>query len=84
MVLTSREHIIGLEPLGKGLMGTLIRYPYEVRDENEYFDGINDVKVTKDMLDLAKHIVNQKKAHFEPEKFEDHYEEALTELIMAC
>src|SRR5436309_11371798 len=83
VVLTSREHIIGLEPLGKGLMGTLIRYPYEVRDEKEYFDDIQDVKVTKDMLDLAKHIVNQKKAEFEPEKFEDHYEEALTELINA-
>src|SRR3989440_10393362 len=83
VVLTSREHIIGLEPLGKGLMGTLIRYPYEVRDDKEYFDGIKDVKVTKDMLDLAKHIVNQKKADFEPEKFEDHYEEALTELINA-
>src|SRR5215208_7184027 len=83
VVLTSREHIIGLEPLGKGLMGTLIRYPYEVRDEKEYFDDIQDVKVTKDMLDLAKHIVNQKKAHFEPEKFEDHYEDALSELIKA-
>jgi DNA end-binding protein Ku len=35
------------------------------------------------MLDLAKHIVNQKTAEFEPEKFEDHYEEALTELINA-
>src|SRR5438045_2774799 len=83
VVLTSREHIIGLEPLGKGLMGTLIRYPYEVRDEKEYFDDIQDVKVTKDMLDLAKHIVTQKTAEFEPEKFEDHYEEALTELINA-
>jgi DNA end-binding protein Ku len=83
VVLTSREHIIGLEPLEKGLMGTLLRYPYEVRDEKEYFDDIQDVKVTKDMLDLAKHIVNQKAADFDPEKFEDHYEEALTELINA-
>jgi DNA end-binding protein Ku len=74
VVLTSREHIIGLEPLGKGLMGTLIRYPYEVRDEKEYFDDIQDVKVTKDMLDLARHIVNQKATDFEPERFEDHYE----------
>src|SRR5215213_1510326 len=74
VVLTSREHIIGLEPLGKGLMGTLLRYPYEVRDEKEYFDEIQDVKVTKDMLDLAKHIVNQKAGDFEPEKFEDYYE----------
>ena len=83
VVLTSREHIIGLEPLGNGLMGTLLRYPYEVRNEKEYFDEIQDIKVTKDMLDLAKHIVTQKAADFEPEKFEDHYEQALTELINA-
>src|SRR5260370_7728745 len=83
VVLTNREHIIALEPLDNGLMGTLLRYPYEVRDEKEYFDEIQDVKVTKDMLDLAKHIVNQKAAEFNPEKFEDHYEEALTGLINA-
>jgi len=81
LVLTSREHIIGLEPLKNGLMGTLLRYPYEVRSEDEYFDDIQDVKVTKDMLDLAKHIVTQKTSTFGPEKFEDHYEAALTELI---
>jgi DNA end-binding protein Ku len=83
VVLTSREHIIALDPLEKGLMGTLLRYPYEVRDEKEYFDEIQDVKVTKDMLDLAKHIVSQKSGEFDPERFEDHYEEALTELINA-
>src|SRR3979409_2057910 len=49
----------------------------------KYFDDIQDVKVTKDMLDLAKHIVNQRASTFEPNKFEDHYEEALTELINA-
>jgi DNA end-binding protein Ku len=81
LVLTNREHIIALEPLGKGLMGTLLRYPYEVRGEADYFDDIQDVKVTKDMLDLAKHIVERKSASFEPEKFEDHYESALVDLI---
>jgi DNA end-binding protein Ku len=59
VVLTNREHIIALDPMDKGLMGTLLRYPYEVRSEKEYFDDIQDVKVTKDMLDLARHIVNQ-------------------------
>jgi DNA end-binding protein Ku len=81
VVLTNREHIIALEALDKGLMGTLLRYPYEVRSEAEYFDDIQDVKVTKDMLDLAKHIVNQKAGRFEPAKFEDQYEAALAELI---
>jgi DNA end-binding protein Ku len=81
VVLTNREHIIALEPLDKGLMGTLLRYPYEVRSEEEYFDEIQDVKVTKDMLDLAKHIVNQKSGRFEPDKFDDQYETALVDLI---
>jgi len=81
VVLTNREHIIALEPMDKGLVGTLLRYPYEVRSEQEYFDEIQDVKVTKDMLDLARHIVNQKAGAFEPEQFEDHYEAALIDLI---
>jgi DNA end-binding protein Ku len=81
VVLTNREHVIALEPRGKGLMGLLLRYPYEVRDAAEYFDEIQDVKITKDMLDLAKHIVEKKSGAFEPEKFEDHYEAALIDLI---
>jgi DNA end-binding protein Ku len=81
LVLTSREHIIALEAMDKGLIGTLLRYPYEVRDPTEYFDDIQDVNITKDMLDLAKHIVNQKAGSFEPGKFEDHYETALVQLI---
>jgi DNA end-binding protein Ku len=81
LVLTSREHVIALEPRGKGLMGTLLRYPYEVRDEADYFDDIPAAHVTKDMLELARHIVKTKTGHFEPRKFEDHYEEALRELL---
>jgi DNA end-binding protein Ku len=81
VVLTNREHVIALEARDNGLMGMLLRYPYEVRNSAEYFDDIQDVKITKDMLDLAKHIVQQKSGHFEPERFEDHYEAALTELI---
>jgi len=81
MVLTNREHIIALEPMRRGLVRTLLLYPHEVRSEADYFDEIHDVKVTKDMLDLAKHIVNQKSGNFQPEKFEDHYETALIDLI---
>ena len=81
VVLTNREHIIALEPLDNGLMGTLLRYPYEVRSEKEYFEDIQDVKITKDMLDLAKHIVEQKSGSFDPGEFEDHYETALVDLI---
>ena len=81
VVLTNREHIIALEAMDKGLIGTLLRYPYEVRDPAEYFDDIQDVKITKDMLDLARHIVEQKSGSFVPDKFEDQYETALVDLI---
>jgi DNA end-binding protein Ku len=81
VVLTNREHVIALEARDNGLVGMLLRYPYEVRNSADYFDDIQDVKITKDMLDLARHIVEQKSGHFDPEQFEDHYESALTELI---
>ena len=81
VVFTSREHIIALEARDKGMMGITLRYPYEVRDQNEYFDGIGDEKVPRDMLDLAIHIVESKKGKFEPQKFEDQYEDALKNLI---
>ncbi len=81
VVFTSREHMVALEARGKGLLGITLRYPYEVRDEKDYFDDIPDEKVPKDMLQLAQHIVDTKKGHFKPEKFEDQYEDALKELL---
>ena len=81
VVLSTREHVIAMEPRGKGLMGTLLRYPYEVRDEKEYFDEIKDIKISKDMMQLAEHIVKTKSGHFAPEAFEDQYEAALREII---
>ena len=81
IVFTNREHVIALEPRGKGMMGVTLRYPYEVRDEQNYFDDIPDEAVPKDMLELATHIVQSKSGHFKPDKFDDRYEAALRELI---
>jgi Ku protein len=81
VVLTNREHVIKLMPLGKGLLGTTLRYPYEMRDEESYFDDIPSVRVTQDMVDLAVHILDSKAAAFDPDKFEDKYEAALKKLI---
>jgi DNA end-binding protein Ku len=81
IVLTNREHIIAIEPLGKGLLGITLRYPYEVRDEHEYFDDIKNPKISKDMVELASHILDSKAAHFDPSKFKDEYENALKTLV---
>jgi DNA end-binding protein Ku len=81
IVFTSREHIIALEAREKGLLGITLRYPYEVRKSDDYFDDITDEKIPKDMLELASHIVNTKAGHFDPTKFEDRYEDALKDLL---
>jgi len=81
VVFTSREHIIALEARGKGMLGVTLRYPYEVRNEAEYFDSIEDEKIPKDMIDLAVHIVETKTGHFKPQQFQDQYEDALKDLL---
>jgi Ku protein len=81
IVLTNREHIIAIEPLGKGLLGTTLRFPYELRDEDAYFDDIKSPRISKDMVDLASHILDSKAAHFDPSKFKDEYETALKTLV---
>ena len=52
-----------------------------MRKENEYFEDIPDEKIPKDMLELASHIVETKSGHFDPQRFEDQYEDALKELL---
>jgi DNA end-binding protein Ku len=70
-----------LEPRGKGLTATTLRYPYEIRDAKEYFDDIPDVKVEPDMLKLAQHILQSKATDFDPSQFVDRYEEAVVALL---
>jgi DNA end-binding protein Ku len=81
VVFTSREHVMALKPRGDGLLGITLRYPYEVRNEKTYFDDIKDEKVPKDMLELASHILETKRGRFSPKRFEDHYEDALKDLL---
>jgi DNA end-binding protein Ku len=83
VVLYRRERLLMLSPHGKGILGTTLRYANEVRDEHDYFNDIKSVKIPKDMLDLAKHILKSRETKFEPAKFEDRYETALKKLIAA-
>ena len=81
IVMAHREHIIALEPLGKGLLGTTLRYDYEVRKEDDYFKAIPHPRIAKDMVKLAEHILDSKAGRFNPDKFKDRYEDALKKLV---
>jgi DNA end-binding protein Ku len=81
VVLTRREHVVMLEAFDKGLLATTLRYAYEVRDAATVFEDIPDLKLPDEMKELAAHIVESKTEHFDPKKFEDHYENALVSLL---
>src|ERR1700752_3384975 len=81
VVLAKRERVIMLQPWEKGLMGTTLRYAYEVRPAAEYFDEIPDLKISKEMLQLAEHILETKEAEFDPTTFVDEYETAVVEML---
>jgi len=81
IVMVNREHIIMVEPLGKGLLGTTLRFDYEVRDENDYFADIPAPRISKDMVELATHILKKRATKFDPSRFKDDYEIALKKLV---
>jgi len=81
IVMANREHIIMIEPLGKGLLGTTLRFDYEVRSESDYFADIPSPRISRDMVELATHILEKKATKFDPSRFKDDYEIALKKLV---
>jgi DNA end-binding protein Ku len=81
VVIARRERMILLEPLGNGILATVLRYPYEVRGEDAYFEDIPELTLPAEMRDLAGHIIETKSANFDPSTFEDRYERAVIDLI---
>src|ERR1700684_4522341 len=61
VVLSKRERVIMLQPWQNGLLGTTLRYSYEVRDAKDYFYDIPDMKVKPELLALSQHILKTKK-----------------------
>lgn len=82
-VLFRRMRTLLIRAHGPGLIATMLNYEYEVRSASEAFDEIPKVKITGEMLDLAKHILKTKEGKFDPAKFDDRYDAALAELIKA-
>jgi DNA end-binding protein Ku len=81
VVMARREGVMMLEAFGKGIMGTTLHYPYEIRGEESVFEDIPDMKLPDQMVGLAKEIIDKMSGEFEPDKFEDRYENAMIELI---
>ena len=83
IVLYRRERPVVIEPLGKGMLLTTLRYDDTVRQPETVFDEVKAVKTDKEMIELAEHVIGKRKKKFDPSEFDDKYEEALLELIRA-
>lgn len=81
IVMAHREHILMIEPLGKGMLGTTLRFDYEVRSEAAYFAHVPSPRITKDMVEMASRILESKATKFDPKKFKDDYDTALKKLV---
>ena len=81
VVMARRERVMMLEPFGKGIMGTTLHYPYEIRSEEAVFEEIPETKLPDQMVGLAEEIIDRMSGEFEPQNFEDRYENAMVELI---
>ncbi len=82
-ILFRRVRILLIRAFDQGLIATTLNFDYEVRSAKEAFENIPSPKIKKEMLDLARHIIETKKGHFDPSKFEDQYEAALVDLVQA-
>src|SRR6478609_2749762 len=81
VVMARRERVMMLEAFGKGIMGTTLHYAYEIRSDESVFEEIPDMKLPDQMVGLAETIIDKMSGEFQPEKFEDRYENAMIELI---
>jgi Ku protein len=81
IVMAHREHVMAIQPFDRGMLGIVLRYPYELRSAKPYFRGIRKRRTPKDMVSLAAHILQSKAGHFNPSRFKDEYETALKRLV---
>lgn len=84
VVLNNRERIAAIKPCGKGLLMETLRYNYEVRSAENYFEDIHrDFDLDREQLQLAQQLIESKSGDFDPRKFKDRYQEGLLEIINA-
>jgi DNA end-binding protein Ku len=83
IVLAGRERIAALKPCGKGMVLETLRYGEEVREAESYFTDIAEKPADDEQLELANQLIKQKSSKFKPDKFKDHYDDAMRELIKA-
>jgi len=82
-VLFRRERSVLLRADGPGLIATTLKFDYELRAADAPDAKNAAPKIPREMLDLAQHIIDTKRGHFDPAEFEDRYDHAVRALVEA-
>lgn len=83
VTIGGREWLVAIAAMQDGLVMEMLRYAEELRDPADFFDEVPNAKPDKEMVDLAVQLITKKASKFAPEKFEDHYQAALHDLVQA-
>lgn len=81
LAVRGRDHLVAIRPCGKGLLAETLRYGDEVRDSESIFDDIPQMKVDKELTELASELIDRKTAPFSADDFSSQYATALRDLI---
>jgi DNA end-binding protein Ku len=86
VAFSGRESILAVVPAphdDRGLMAYTLRFPNELRNQNDYFRDIKPAAVNADSLELAETLIKKMSSKLDLTKFEDGYEVAVKALVEA-
>ncbi len=83
VVLRDRETVVLLTPEKNGILLYKLRYPNEVKSIGEVPQLLEDVKVDKEQIKMAKMLVDSMTKQFVDIPMKDNYQDALRSMIQA-
>jgi DNA end-binding protein Ku len=81
LVIARRERVMALRPHAGGIVAHSLRRPEQLRPPEEYFNELDRGKPAREEVEMARELIKRKTAAFDPNRFVDHYETALRELV---
>jgi len=83
LVLGNRERAVMLQPWDTGILLWTLRFGDEVRDEDEYFEKVDEAKPDKEMLSMVEKIIEERTAAWNKDMVKDPVQAKLKEIIKA-
>jgi DNA end-binding protein Ku len=83
VVIRTSQHLAAVMPLDEAIVLVLLRWPAEVRslDTLELTKEVTDAKLSKAELDMAKRLVQDMSADWQPDDYRDTFQDQIMELV---